>query len=261
MKKTILLVSFLILGAATTTEVLTGCKKLQSNLPCTEIPKCSEATISNPPISITTLSSGATPHYPTRAVSTEACYDSYHLHLTFSIENQRITSSLNSKYNTCNSAIYNLDVLEVFIAPFTSSLNCYTEMDVSMLNTPFFSGIYNPNLNHTGISNYLISPCVDSGIITTTTNNYPLVSNAWNASFQIPMDVISHPKGCPNSPNNQSFSNVLRGNFYRINSLSDAVMVNQKCTEELCDYLAWSPNGVSPPSFHEPNYFGYLVLV
>jgi len=45
-------------------------------------------------------------------------------------------------------------------------------------------------------------------------------------------------------------------NFYRINELNKVAT----CTTSDCEYIAWSPTYVNPPAFHEPLYFGTIVL-
>lgn len=226
------------------------------NLPCVEIPRCPSR---NGAIDIRLLSSGAIPSQETTAHSTVLCHDETSLTIEVELNQQRVASSMNNNpYTTCNSAIYNLDVFEMFIAPGLEDPHCYTEIDISLSGVPFFSGIFNPNLNHTGITNYLID-CTASGIEYGVSNSRVQETQSWRAALKIPLALINSPTGCPS--NKTSSPSFYRANFYRINSKVEEAAQNQKCSPETCDYLAYSPNGVEPPSFHEPKAFGTLVFV
>jgi hypothetical protein len=252
----------LALAATRATTGTRGCAG--QALPCVEVAACGSNDRTAPVIVVETLSSGAAGSF-SRVESTEVCYTNSGLSISFRLFNQNVTSSLKSDYSTCNSAIYNLDVIEVFIAPTQADPHCYSELDVSMGNTPFLAGIFNPNLNHTGISDTLLD-CATTDVVHETVYTGVEQTQTWTASFKLPWGVIDKPAGCPESqiqeqPGESIAGKVYRANVFRIISKTDSVMDTQKCTADLCQYLAWSPNGVSPRSFHEPKFFGTLVLV
>lgn len=238
----------------------TSCGELNPKVPCLEVPKCNSST--GPPalVRIDHLSNGL----PASEVAqtTQLCHDGEgdFLQVSFDIEQQGVSASLDSKYTTCNSGVFNLDVMEAFIAPPGGSLHCYTELDLSMANVPFFSGIYNPNLNHTGIVGTSID-CASSGIAHSTDTASLKAQGRWTSSIRVPFSLLRCPAGCPEACPPSNSNNVWRANFYRVRVNDAAVMDTQRCTTEFCDYLAWSPTNVSPPSFHEPLSFGFLVLV
>jgi hypothetical protein len=241
-----------------------GCESPGLPQPCLEVPRCGSQRHSPPAIVVDTQSSGAEGSF-SHAESTEICYTETGLNLAFRLFNQSVTASLKSDYSTCNSAVYNLDVIEVFIAPTSVDPHCYSELDVSMRNTPFLAGIFNPSLNHSGISDTLLD-CATTDVVHETVYAGVEQTQIWTASFKLPWGVIDKPAGCPESqvqvqPEGSIAGKVYRVNVFRIISMTDSVMDTQKCTADLCQYLAWSPNGVSPPSFHEPKFFGTLVLV
>lgn len=246
------------LGAVVQDEI-TACAKFGvPGLPCLEVPRCpSRAGV----VDIRLLSSGAIPSQETTAHSTVLCHDDASLTIEVELNQQRSSSSMNNPYTTCNSAIYNLDVFEMFIAPGLEAPHCYSEIDISLTGVPFFSGIFNPNLNHTGISNFLID-CTASGIDYRVSNSRVQENQSWRASLKIPLALINSPTGCPLQPSPPtSPPSLYRANFFRINSKVETGKQDHKCSVDTCDYLAFSPNGVDPPSFHEPKAFATLVFV
>ena len=235
-----------------------------ASLPCLEVPKCSLGSQQSARIEL--LSSGESPVSTELAYTAELCYDEDNLRATWQIANQEQTVSLQSNYPSCNSGVFNLDVMEMFVSPGLDNLHCYSELDISMSNVPFFAGIYNPNLNHTGIVGTPMD-CAATGIQHSTSVSEVGTTGTWSLRLEVPIALLQCPVGCPaskcQSPNiiRSDDINVFRVNFYRINVKSSQVMQTQKCNEAFCDYLAWSPTMASPPSFHEPLFFGYMILV
>jgi len=230
-----------------------SCTTFQNtNLPCVEVPQCSTASAN---VTINKLSNGLG---ASKSHSTlQLCYDS--TSLKFTIDSMEQSFYSNHVYGSCNDNVYNSDISEVFIAPWytdETTPHCYSEIDVSPSNKIFESGIYNPNLNHSGISNYLID-CDSSGVTSSTTINTS--NNSWQEILSIPWSIIDNPYGCPVSQQKTltTASKVYRANFYRVNELVSV----STCSSSTCEYMAWSPTGSNPPAFHEPTKFGYLVLV
>jgi hypothetical protein len=160
-----------------------------------------------------------------------------------------------------------LDVAEAFITPSVgeapeSAPHCYSELDISPGDVMFESGIYNPNLNHTGISGTLIN-CSTSDVLHSTDLSSLSSGQSWTASLAFPWVLLNCPRGCPITSdycvgNITERKALYRANFFRINQLLPGS--DTKCSSSTCEYLSWSPTMQDPPAFHEPNYFGYLVM-
>lgn len=231
------------------------------------------------------------------------CYSLEYLQVTYDLLDQKYLPQVN--YTNCDDPVYNSDVAEIFVGPYptnTTSENpgthCYMEVDFSPYGTPFQSGIYNPNLNHSGIVGTPLN-CSSSGIDYQVTQSQQTAS--WSVQVKIPWSLIDCVPGCPSSgPAAQSdraertvdsttqitlrstadsiiyttassqseavnascSTPAARGgstyylNFYRINELTPVA----SCTAATCEYLAWSPTYANPPAFHEPLYFGTILL-
>jgi hypothetical protein len=254
--------SQLALKAGISCKSLRVFSKINETLPCSEIPSCQSSTKSM--IVVNELSNG---HGYSKSKSTiELCHDENYLQIISHAYNQSYFPT-KQKYQKCNDAIFYLDVAEFFISPWKASddssngPHCYSELDISPWNVMYESGIYNPNLNHTGCVNSLID-CTASGIL----HESEVSSQSWTAKLSFPWSVLNCPAGCPQSPASandytcgNTRGNIYRANFYRINELNDVSQT--QCSKSDCEYMAWSPTFVDPPSFHEPKYFGFLVLV
>jgi len=243
----------LLLTSFVSTEGATCADFSGTNLPCVEVPLCSTTKTGH--ISINKLSNGLGNSKSTSNI--DICFDEKFL--TVKIDSLKQIYYSNHVYSSCNDAIFNSDISEVFIAPWYKSAptpHCYSEIDVSPSNFIFESGIYNPNLNHSGVSNYLIN-CGTSGITHSTAIDK--ASSSWSENLSIPWSVIDKPYGCPTASSeaeSSTVSDVYRVNFYRVNEL----VSTSTCSSTTCEYMAWSPTGSNPPAFHEPTKFGYLVL-
>jgi hypothetical protein len=218
-------------------------------VPCVEVPRCGTATPSS--IKIQRLSSGA--GFSQASSEVTLCFDDNDLHITHKAYKQSYLTATN--YPNCNDPIYNSNVVEFFVAPeMESDPHCYNELDISPSNVMFDAGIYNPNLNYSGIIGSTFT-CEGSGIQSSV--SYP-DEQSWTAEMSVPFSRLNCPYNCPlnrycghSTPNN-----IYRANFYRISELQPT----EKCTTSSCEYMAWSPTDVDPPAFHEPTKFGYLVL-
>lgn len=247
-----LLASFVAVTSAATSCSEIYASGISSSLPCVEVPSCPFFSS----ITINTLSDGTKSSQSTSSL--QLCHDSSYFHITHTAFAQKFFPS--SSYKSCNDAIYNLDVAEAFIGPHIDSDDgdhCYSEIDVNPTNEIYESGIYNPNLNHTGASNKELT-CTTSGVLHATVASK--AAQSWTATLNIPWKVLNCPAGCPDSrycSDSSTPADVYRVNFYRVNELSAVT----KCSSSVCEYMAWSPTLSSPPAFHEPKQFGYLVVV
>lgn len=222
-----------------------------SSLPCLEIPRCKDDSDAVSFV-MNQLSTGKGQSQAFSEVS--LCYDDLQLYVTHTAFHQ--TSLTPTDYNQCNDAIFNSNVMELFIAPsMEETPHCYNELDISPKNVMFDSGIYNPNLNYSGITG-TIFPCATSGI------SHEVVvdekNSLWRAEMTFPFSLLNCPFSCPlarycghSTPNN-----IYRANFFRISELTPT----SKCSSTSCEYLAWNPTMRDPPAFHEPTKFGYLLL-
>jgi hypothetical protein len=226
------------------------CSSLDSSLPCLEISRCSS---SSSQLKIDQLSTGQGSSSAYSTVS--LCYDDNTLYLTHTAYLQHIISA--TSYDSCNDPIYNSNVLELFIAPsMEETPHCYNELDISPKNILFNSGIYNQNLNYTGISGTTF-PCETSGITSKVTVMEQ--EEKWIAEMSFPFSLLNCPYACPLSRycGHTTPNHIYRANFFRITELLTPV---ETCSSTSCEYMAWSPTMRDPPAFHEPTKFGFLLL-
>lgn len=111
--------------------------------------------------------------------------------------------------------------------------------------------IVNPFMNGTNMTHELVN-CSTSGI-----NSYVDASNAthsWLASLELPWGLIGDVT--PTSTLKGPSTPVWRFNLFRVLMLQDTDF----CTPELCLYGAFSPDFISPPAFHYPEFFAVMVL-
>jgi hypothetical protein len=224
-----------------------------NGLPCVDVPHCGTGVGS---LTVSMVSNGGASSKATSEVG--LCHQSTHLQIINEAKGQTVTPP--SLYSSCNDPIFNLDVSEAFIAPYVETdpgAYCYSEIDLNPYNVIFQSGIYNPNLTRASISNIVLD-CDTSGI--THFAKIKEDSSSWISVLSIPWSVINCPAGCPLESyctQSNSAASIYRINFYRVNELQSVNV----CDDVNCEYMAWSPNFKAPPSFHEPPYFGFIVMV
>ena len=133
--------------------------------------------------------------------------------------------------------------MEAFIAPRGSEdPQRYLEVETTPHSALYSSHIFNPFLNGT-ISHTLVA-CSSSADES---------SRTWRAVLAIPWQLVNAaaPSAAPAQPGDE-----YRANFYRINMRNNV----SSCSASDCDYGAWSATMRNPPSFHQPKYFGTLLL-
>jgi hypothetical protein len=138
----------------------------------------------------------------------------------------------------------------VFIAPLgDQDPQNYLEIETTPHSALYSSYIYNPFLNGT-ISHTLI-PCSTSGVEHFSSLDFHL--HSWRSLIAIPWLLVN---------SNSSFSVAVQGDLYRANFYRIRMQNNvSSCSIGDCDYGAWSPTMRDPPSFHQPKFFGTLLLV
>ena len=142
------------------------------------------------------------------------------------------------------------EVVEAFIAPRGSEdPQRYLEVETTPHSALYSSHIFNPFLNGT-ISHTLVA-CSTSGIEHFSSADES--SRTWRAVLAIPWQLVNAaaPSTAPAQPGDE-----YRANFYRINMRNNV----SSCSASDCDYGAWSATMRSPPSFHQPKFFGVLLL-
>jgi hypothetical protein len=161
------------------------------SVPCSEIPRCSSDAGEVAKITIDQLSTGAGASQATSTVS--MCFTDTELKVTHKAMGQKYLSA--TSYTECNDSIFNSDVAEFFVAPnMEQEPHCYNELDISPYNVMFDSGVYNPNLNHTGIQGTTF-PCATSNITSDTTID--MSQNQWTAHLTFPFSLLNCPYNCP----------------------------------------------------------------
>lgn len=168
------------------------CSQLSDkSVPCVEIPRCTADVNNVASITIDQLSTGAGQSDATSVVS--MCFTDTTLNLKHKAMGQKYLSP--TTYTNCNDAIFYSDVAEFFVAPnMEEEPHCYNELDISPYNVMFDSGIYNPNLNKTGIEGTTF-PCSSSNI--TSSTDIDMNKNQWEATMTFPFSLLNCPYDCP----------------------------------------------------------------
>jgi len=211
-------------------------------VPCLAVPNCTTSVVKIPNIQYSdghaTLPQGT---------SFSLCYTPDVIQVNLYFNNDIY---LRNDYKNCNNPLYNQEVAEVFIAPGTDDTPVYHEIELSPNNILFVNQIYNPYLNGS-ITGVNVS-CTQSGIVTNATKDP--ANQSWQGQISLPFTLISNVtySNALNKPSSQ----IWRIGLYRIVMLKNTT----SCDPSICNYGAWSPTFKNPPSFHQPIYFGVLVL-
>lgn len=256
----VLLSGFCIISAQRHPERSLSCDRFpHEGLPCVEVPRCSESSLiektkssSYVTVTVDQLSTGLGAASSTMTV--DLCFDDINLYATYTAFNQTYFPA--EKYTECNDPVFYQDVIEIFVVPYMEKVaHCYNELDISPYNVMFEAGIYNKNLNYTGVVDSTMN-CSTSGVIHETTIDE--TSNSWTAQLTYPFHLLNCPYNCPmwkycghDTPND-----IYRANFFRVNELKEV----SSCSSSTCEYIAWNPTDINPPAFHEPSKFGFLLL-
>lgn len=160
-------------------------------------------------------------------------YDDAALHVHFDCHDTDIWGIATAR----DSAIYDEEVVEVFIAPGADTPTFYYEFEVSPLGTLLDLTVHSPNGNRTGL-------------ITDFAWNCPGIEwqahmdrdrQRWQAYLRLPWQSIGAGSGLPP---------VWRANFYRI----------ERTRGEAPEFSCWSPTLTDPADYHRPARFGTLHL-
>lgn len=158
-------------------------------VPCAEIPRCTTGLTAS--LTIDQLSTGLGASQATSTV--ELCFSDTKLQVVHKAHGQKFLGP--TTYTECNTAIFNSDVAEFFIAPnMEEEPHCYNELDISPYNVMYDAGIYNPNLNHTAVQGFTFS-CDTSNIESKT--SIDMTKNQWEATLSFPFSLLNCPYECP----------------------------------------------------------------
>lgn len=155
----------------------------------------------------------------------------------------------------------------MFIAPYMEAQpHCYNELDISPTDVPFQTGIYNKNLNQSGIVGTEFGCEPDFNDITHRVMPWTEESHSWEAQMSFSWALVNCPYNCPlpNYCGHTEPNPLYRANFYRINELQPLSSTGGKCTsgtDGSCEYMAWNPTLANPPAFHVPPKFGFLAMI
>eukprot|EP00602_Paraphysomonas_sp_CaronLab_P006335 CAMPEP_0185025638 /NCGR_PEP_ID=MMETSP1103-20130426/8604_1 /TAXON_ID=36769 /ORGANISM="Paraphysomonas bandaiensis, Strain Caron Lab Isolate" /LENGTH=169 /DNA_ID=CAMNT_0027558895 /DNA_START=1 /DNA_END=507 /DNA_ORIENTATION=- len=154
-KLVLICMSSLIVQAA---ALLCDNLSLSDDLPCTEVPRCNGQQYAH--ITVDQLSNGYGDSKSYSDIS--LCFDDDRLYVNHVAHKQVFLTP--TSYTQCNDPVFNSNVGEFFVAPYMESEpHCYNELDISPFNVMFDAGIYNPNLNRSGIVGSEFE-CSSSGI-------------------------------------------------------------------------------------------------
>jgi len=164
---------------------------------------------------------------------TRVCYNNRALFVHFACDDNDIWGT----YTQRDEAIYDEEVVEVFLAPGEATPVTYYEFEVSPNGVLLDVLAHNPTEDRTNITIDFAWDCPDLRWAAQRDD----ANNRWQAVLAMPWASIGAPGDLPK---------VWRANFYRIERPRQA-------TDE---FSCWSPTMIDPADFHRPSYFGYLEL-
>ena len=164
---------------------------------------------------------------------TRVCYNRQALFVRFDCDDTDIWGT----YTQRDDAIYDEEVVEVFIAPGTATPVDYYEFEVSPNGVLLEVLAHNPTGDRAQMHLDFTWDC--AGLQWAAQRDD--VHNQWRVIYAFPWASIGAPGELPTH---------WRANFYRIDRPHDA--------ED--EFSCWSPTMIDPADFHRPAYFGNLVL-
>ena len=147
-----------------------------------------------------------------------------------------------------NSAMWNQEVFEVFIANGKEDPKNYLEIEINPNNALFIAEIHNPDQLASSLSLDFINPR-KSGIIHEVNKE----SASWSGYLLLPLSLIQFPAS--------EMGNQFRVNFYRTILQEKQNSRSWKCSAENSIFACWNSTMADEPNFHRSEYFGYLKLL
>lgn len=155
-----------------------------------------------------------------------------------------------STYTEHNSALWNQEVFELFIAEGSDTPTRYLEIEINPTNALFVGWVENPTGEGDAMVLTMI-PYEEAGIrhqITHTT------ADSWQGELHIPMALIAS--------NHTHRPATYRLNFYRIIQLIPQKSPDWQCSADNASFQCLSSTmSGNPPRFHRPDSFGTLLLM
>jgi hypothetical protein len=185
-----------------------------------------------PPLPPLILADGSGP--AKQQTQVRIAYDADNFYLRFDCEDTEIWGIATER----DSAIYDEEVVELFIAPGDQHPTFYYEFEVSPLGTMLDLTADSPNLERRGLTANFAWNC--PGLQWSAERND--AANHWRAYMVMPWTSIGAAKG--------SLPTHWRANFYRID----------RPHGQEAEFSCWSPTMSDPADYHRPAYFGHLIL-
>jgi len=161
-------------------------------------------------------------------------YDADNFYVRFDCDDNDIWREATAR----DSAIYDEEVVELFIAPGDQHPTFYYEFEVSPIGTMLDLTADSPNLERKGLTADFAWDC--PGLQWSAERNDS--ANHWRAYMVVPWTSIGATAG--------NLPSTWRANFYRI----------ERPRGQEAEFSCWSPTMSDPADYHRPAYFGHLVL-
>jgi Carbohydrate-binding family 9 len=136
-----------------------------------------------------------------------------------------------------DAALWEEEVVELFLAPGPADPRLYAEIEVNPLGTVFDALVRNPHGDRRDMEVDARWDCPDLVAGATIDRR----ASGWSAWLEIPWRALA----CLGPQDG-----VWRANFYRI----------ERPRGGRAEFSCWSPTDTEPPDFHRPARFGRLVL-
>lgn len=150
-------------------------------------------------------------------------------------------------YKEHNEPLFNQEVFEVFIAQGEEAPEHYWEFQVNPNGAVFSGKVSNTYRSSQKFSMKMVDPTA-VGIEANIDKNSE--SELWKGVWKIPLDLIS----------DKTKPMIFRMNMYRIVSKTDHLNADWSCNETNSVFACWNSTQAEKPSFHRPDYFGYLIF-
>lgn len=164
---------------------------------------------------------------------TRICYNRQMLFVRFDCADTDIWGT----YTQRDDAIYDEEVVEIFIAPGDATPVDYYEFEVSPNGVLLEVFAHNPTGDRAQMQLDFTWDCAGLQWVAQRDD----AQNQWRVIYALPWASIGAPADLPT---------IWRANFYRIDRPRNGEP----------EFSCWSPTMIDPADFHRPGYFGYLRL-
>jgi hypothetical protein len=185
-----------------------------------------------PPLSPFIIANGSAPAQQQTVV--HIGYDDANFYVRYDCDDTDIWGKSTAR----DSAIYDEEVVELFIAPGDAHPTYYYEFEVSPLGTLLDLDVHSPNLERSTLQGNFAWNC--PGLQWSAERND--AAHHWRAYLVVPWHSIG-ATGTTLPP-------TWRANFYRID----------RPRGHAPEFSCWSPTMSEPADYHRPAYFGHLQL-